>query len=314
MALHNATELQQYILKDVKQTGRNLGYGSFGRVEELIYAGARCAGKIIHEKFKQTTTRKIKNEWHILAALRHPNIVQFLGICYVPESDIPVLVIELLDKDLDTFLLERNTPSIVQKINILLDVAKGLVFLHSRSPSIIHCDLTARNVLLTSVLQAKISDLTNVHIIESNVLMRTLCTQSATLAYMPPEAMDNPPNFDGKFDIFSFGHIALYVALQEYPYRLLVGDYKGRNGDNVGNEHECRGPYIEKLHASFGPDHTITKLVMACLHDHPQCRPSTSEVLDDLQKLYMEHHPTLQSLLEGIQVGLFVFNFAKPIL
>ena len=95
------------------------------------------------------------------AASCHPCHPKFIGICS-EESTVPVLVMECLDANLETLLTQTSNLSIHAKINVLLNVAKCLVYLHSYSPPIIHRDLKARNILLTNTLLAKIaSDLGN---------------------------------------------------------------------------------------------------------------------------------------------------------
>ena len=339
MALDQARELQRYILNGIQRTGRSLGSGSFGRVEEVIHAGARCAGKVIHEGLIEPRgsghhdmIKKIEYECSIMSALRHPNIVQFLGICFFEESTVPVIVMECLEANLETLLTQTSSLSIHAKISVLLDVAKGLVYLHSHSPPIVHRDLTARNVLLTNTLLAKIADLGNSRIIESNALTRTLSMVPGTLVYMPPEALGNPPQYNEKLDIFSYGHLALYTVLQDFPCQLQLGVYNDpKNPDRTyaRNEVERRFRYIEKLRAKFRPTHTLTKLVTDCLHNHPQIRPSAAQVFQLLQTLQREqggesmrfslsdfiqdvpeekvqyhgNQPAIQNLLERIQVS-----------
>ncbi len=94
-----------------------------------------------------------------MAGLRHPNITLFLGLCFLEGSDLPLLVIERLEMSVDDLLeCSPNIPLAV-KISILTDTGIGLVYLHSREPPIVHRDLTARNILLTSSsLTAKITD------------------------------------------------------------------------------------------------------------------------------------------------------------
>lgn len=338
MDLRNARELQPYSLNGITCTTNCLGSGSFGYVIEVIHAGALCAGKVIHEGLihsngmaHQKIIRKIEYECRILSSLRHPNIVQFLGICFFEENYAPVLVMERLNANLEALLTQTSNLSIHAKIRVLLDVAKGLVYLHSHSPPIVHRDLTARNVLLTDMLQAKIADLGNSRIIESNSLTKTLSTVPGTLVYMPPEAMANPPQYTEKLDVFSFGHLALYTALQVFPCELLLGVYNDPNNPHracARNEVERRFRYVENLRKTFGPNNSITKLVTDCLHNHPKIRPSAVEVLHQLQMLQKDHgsehmkfclsdyinstpvekanyanQPAIQSLVERIQVS-----------
>ena len=283
-------ELEPYILKDIRQTGNHMGKGSFGYVVEVIHAGVLCAAKVIHKGLinagHQEMIRKIQHECHIMSSLRHPNIVQFFGICFFNEVTAPVIVMECLDANLETLLTQTTNLSIPAKIKVLLDVAKGLVYLHTLSPPIIHHDLTARNVLLTYTLLAKIGDLGNSRIIESNILTDTLSSFPGSLVYMPPEAMATPPVYNEKLDIFSYGHLALYTALQDFPCWLLPSVYydpKNPNKIQARNEVERRFRYLGNLRMRFGQNHIFTKLVTECLHNHAEIRPSAVEVLKQLQ-------------------------------
>lgn len=316
MDFYKSNELQRYILKGIERTGRRLGSGSFGYVEEVIHAGALCAAKVIHDGLIDASAigyknmiKKIEYECCIMYALRHPNIVQFLGISFFENSTVPVLVMERLDANLESLLTQTSNLSVHAKINVLLDIAKGLVYLHSRTPPIVHRDLTARNVLLTNTLLAKIADLGNSRIIESNELTKTLSTLPGTLVYMPPEAMANPPQYNEKLDIFSFGHLALYTALQDFPCELLLGVYNDPHNPNKAcarNELERRFRYVASLKTKFGPNHTITKLVTDCLHNHPLTRPSADQLLEQLQKLQKEHRS------EGMKFSLSDFIHNVP--
>ena len=148
--------------------------------------------------------------------MRHPHIVQFLGLCFLEGSPLPVLVMERLDSSLDELL--EGTPGLplTLKRSLLADVARGLLYLHTHNPPVVHRDLSARNVLLTSSLVAKISDLGNARIVNLHPgqLGRTLTYLPGTMVYMPPEAFDQHSRYGPRLDIFSFGHLALFTLIQ----------------------------------------------------------------------------------------------------
>ena len=101
------------------------------------------------------------------------------------------------------------------KLSILSDVTKGLVFLHTRSPVVVHRDLTARNVLLDAAMTAKIADLGNSRItnLRPGQLAQTMTRGiPGTLVYMPPEASTD--HYGPPLDMFSFGHLSLFAAIQ----------------------------------------------------------------------------------------------------
>ena len=185
--------------------------------------GLICAGKKIYEILLDAgnvgvdnISQKYLRECELMSDLRHPNVTQFLGVCFLPNCQLPVLVMERLDGSLDDLLeIVPNIP-LVLKRSTLEDVAQGLLYLHAHDPQIIHRDLTAKNVLLTSSLVAKITDLGNSRIVtlQPGQLARTLSRLPGTLSYMPPEALSSAARYGPSLDIFSFGHLALFTLTQ----------------------------------------------------------------------------------------------------
>ena len=159
---------------------------------------------------------KYQQECQLMSSLRHPNITQFLGICFLPGTQLPLLVMELLETSLDDLLEHMPNLPLSLKRSVLENVASGLLYLHNRNPPVIHRDLTSKNVLLTSSLVAKITDMGNSRIADmrSGQMVRTLSALPGTLVYMPPEALDNRHRYGASLDIFSFGHLALFTITQ----------------------------------------------------------------------------------------------------
>ena len=157
-----------------------------------------------------------------MSSLRHPNVTQFLGLCYLPGSQLPLLIMELLETSLDDLL--ENMPNIPMSLkrSVLEDVAKGLLYLHKRNPPVIHRDLTSKNVLLTPSLVAKITDMGNSRIVRPGQVIRTLSALPGTLVYMPPEARDDSHRYGPSLDIFSFGHLALFTIIQVISYYRVI--------------------------------------------------------------------------------------------
>ena len=151
-----------------------------------------------------------------MSSLHHPNITQFLGLCFLPGTRLPLLVMERLETSLDDLLEHMPNLPLSLKRSVLEDVARGLLYLHNRQPPVIHRDLTSKNVLLTSSLVAKITDMGNSRIVSMRPgqMARTLTQYPGTLVYMPPEAQDATHRYGAAMDVFSFGHLALYTLTQ----------------------------------------------------------------------------------------------------
>ena len=278
-------KLKKHFLKGVVSTGRTLGRGAFGKVVELEMAGTRCAGKQIHELLLgidvasvDIVINKFVEECSLMAEVKHPNIVQFLGICMLKGSEHPVLVMEYLDMSLDDFIQthQGNFP-LSLKYRILLDVVRGLQHLHTRDPVIIHRDITSRNILLNKAsLQAKIADLGNALMTETKRLMHTLSKMPGTVMYMPPEANGANPKYDSSLDMFSFGHLALYVAIEIFPEDILPATFMDPTTERIQghSEIERRQSYLYILYGleELGEQHPFCKVIRSCLHNLPQKR------------------------------------------
>ena len=314
--LRNHPGLRPFVLSDVQLTGIGIGGGAYGKVEEVVVP-VSAAAKTIYpflqgegrtgaaEQPKAAT--EFVRECQLMSTLRHPNIVQFLGVAFFPGSRLPALVMERLLTSLHD-LLDPDAPpppaavkplsfSMVLKCSVLQNVACGLAYLHDRSPPVIHRDLSARNVLLDSEMVAKIADLGVARILP-RITASSLTQGPGALVYMPPEAYGpgaDAPRYDASIDIFSFGVIALFTLGESFPSNLLGANFLTGGPDNrvlvARTEIQRREEYVqrskEKLRAcGHLPDdtHPLLRLIQRCLHNDPPMRPSICEVLGLLEE------------------------------
>ena len=117
---------------------------------QVAVSGAN-SGDTIRERFR--------TECLLLSRIRHPNIVQFLGVHYGPNSSDLTLVLEHLHMDLEQCFATYPQMPLSIKLGVLEDVSYDLLHLHTRKPPIFHRDLTASNILVTPDMRAKIADL-----------------------------------------------------------------------------------------------------------------------------------------------------------
>ena len=206
---------------------KKIGSGAFGVVFEGSYRSRPCAVKVLHElatqmrtnlpadQSKDTTSKALDRECEFLELFQHPNIVQHLSTDEHPMSGSTILVTELMDCNLRSYLSGLDEESLTSHCQLSLskDVASGLAYIHSRQ--IIHRDLCGDNVLLRlsqPVPVAKISDFGMSRLLDPSQMSSTLTAIGHRMGYLPPEALrlDNE-EYDHSLDVFSFGVIMVQI-------------------------------------------------------------------------------------------------------
>ena len=289
-------ELSDVTLTEVVPLNEELGRGAYGRVFTVKHNGIVRAAKKIHsilienvsDEEKQGITDDFIRECLCCSSIRHPNVVEFVGV-YYPAADLgfPVMVMELMNSSLTSFLKNNKSRIIFRKkISILHDVSTGLSYLHTRKPKILHRDLSSNNVMLTSELVAKIGDLGVAKVVraDNKQTKSKLTLAPGTLHFMPPEALEEDnPVYDTPIDVFSFGGIALHVFSEEWP---TPSSSKMRDPTTKKlvalSEAERRQKYLDRM---TGEAVRLRKIVEQCLDDEPDERPSIQEVSTIIEPL-----------------------------
>ena len=282
-------ELIPYILNkelvDEKNT-KKLGNGAYGTITKIKYCGTPCAAKELHpallpESLGKVLFRRGDPESHIverfcteikiLSEIRHPNFVRFIGVHIRESSTFPfVLVMELMDTSLacclDKYKSEKEKFTLAMKLYILQDVATALIYLHSQEPPILHRDLSANNILLTSNMRAKVADLGVAKILNVDVTKSTICPGS--IVYMPPEALQENPSYGIEIDIYSYGVLGFHTFSGKWP-----------NNQGAGSDQErC---FVDEIGEGVCLKGTLEK----CINRDPKKRLKASEILIDIEKV-----------------------------
>ena len=292
-------------------TGKKLGRGAYSTVIELSpndNESVCLAGKVFkRNKSPKMMQGKFERELQLMVDLKHENIVLCKGVCFLPSSMLPVLVMEKMETSFHDYLLDpdKSNLPVERKLSFLLDTARGLDYLHSHTPVIIHRDLTAKNVLLDSQLRAKIADFGNSRILDldPNAAPGTMTSVPGTLDYMPPEAMGGGVTYDPSLDVFSFGHLALFTLIQTHVWPLLPPIYTDSTGKiTTRSEVERRGQFIEKAEQLLSKSHPLLNLIKQCLHNNPAVRPQAKQLcsmIAGINALLLCPSTFLQVLLSG---------------
>ena len=277
--------------KQVIPTGTVLGSGAYGSVIELRFEGKIVAGKIFRTtsaEHRIAVQERIKDELTIMMEVNHPNVVQTMGVCFLPYEPLPVLLMERMDYNLHSCLMDPKhfRLPIRTKLSILCDIANGLTCLHNHRPVIVHRDLTANNVLLNSQLKAKIADFGNSRIFDTHTMIPGVSgSLQEPLDYNPFEGHEEMSECSPSIDVFQFGHLALFTVIQTPVRPLLAQTYTDEKTRLCArSEVERRQPFVEKAEQLLSKTHSLVVLIKQCLHNNPAVRPSSRNLLTTLQK------------------------------
>lgn len=302
------SNLKSFSFTDLKNATKNfrsetlLGEGGFGCVfkgwiDLNTFAPTKPgSGVVVAVKKLKPESCQGHKEWltevTYLGQLHHDNLVKLIGYC--SESDNRLLVYEFMPKgSLEQHLFRKGVQPITwtMRMNIAIDVARGLSFLHGLDANVIYRDLKASNVLLDSDYNAKLSDFglardgptgDNTHV-STKVL--------GTRGYAAPEYVATG-HLTPKSDVYSYG----VVLLELLSGRRALDEERGGFDDEtlvdwakpflIDSRRVLRimdtrlgGQYSKKAAQA------AAALALQCLHTDPRNRPPMTDVLATLEKL-----------------------------
>ncbi len=243
-----------------------LGTGGFGTVYRGLYHGIHpVAIKIIHHIEEDRHKDSFIREASLLKALRHRNVVQFLGASLDGPQGTALLVTELMELgDLWRALPakddneERIFGWYLRGAQCVSDVANGLHYLHTKR--VVHFDLKSANILLSKAGTAKLADIGMARVLNKSHL--SIISGLGTFAWSAPEVLSGRRCTE-KADIYSFGVVLWEICTGEAPAR----------GD------------MRPLKAPEDCPQAIVDLYEQCVREEPEERPSALNVLQTLARV-----------------------------
>ena len=257
LAAHNTEVWRIPSSKVVTMT--TIGTGGWG---EVLEGTVRVAVKRLHIAIlNQRNLERLQREMRLLAEVRHPNLVQFIGAVF--DRSPPLIITELLDMNLRQ-AYEQNILGPGDRLSIFIDVAKALEYLHQRYEPIIHRDVSAPNVLLQRMpnnqWKGKVSDLGS-----ANFLQNAQTMGEGAIVYSPPEVIPRAYNprreqvrQTTKIDVYSYGVLLCEVSTSRFP-----------SAENYWDMVESVRRDCPQLHA----------LIEHCTQERPEDRPNMEAVL-----------------------------------
>ena len=219
-AIEDTVERLWAISRDeITLSNKILGTGGWGYVTEATFRGRRVAAKCLHEAIVSPHNQELfANEMKISARCRHKNLVEFIGA--VPDHPA-IIVIEMMDCTLRFALSNgRVIPNHIHPICI--DVAQGLVYLHSIQPHpLIHRDVSAPNVLLKAVGTGWIAKLSDLGSAQFANIAQTLAPGCVLYAAPEVQQRDTALKQTEKVDVYSYGVLLIEILTREMPTGVL---------------------------------------------------------------------------------------------
>ncbi|ETW06164.1 TKL protein kinase [Aphanomyces invadans] len=267
--------------KDV-ELGNELGSGTFGCVYAARWKETSVAvKKIILQGDTQAIVTSFGAEASVMAQLRHPNVVMFMGVMLHPEY--VGLVMEICPKGSVHGVIHSEELKIdwTLLLRMLLDSARGMNFLHCSTPPLIHRDLKSINLLIDADWRCKVSDfgLSKLKALRNDAVAENKRLYVGTPMWLAPEVFNGEEHTE-KSDVYSFG-IILYEALSG------ASPFENVSADAV--------PFIVqsgKRPTDFSPldplDHaglqTLPALMHKCWDVNPNVRPTFAGIISILQQ------------------------------
>ncbi|XP_060188505.1 serine/threonine-protein kinase STY13-like isoform X1 [Lycium barbarum] len=202
--------------------GPAFAQGAFGKLYKGTYNGEDVAIKLLERpendlERAQLMEQQFQQEVMMLANLKHPNIVRFIGGCRKPM--VWCIVTEYAKGgSVRQFLNKRQNRSVPLKLAVkqALDVARGMEYVHGLN--LIHRDLKSDNLLIAADKSIKIADFGVARI---EVQTEGMTPETGTYRWMAPEMIQHRP-YTQKVDVYSFGIVLWELITGMLPFQNMT--------------------------------------------------------------------------------------------
>ncbi|XWS51590.1 hypothetical protein CRYUN_Cryun12cG0189800 [Craigia yunnanensis] len=282
----------KFMYKDILEATKNfdetccIGVGGFGKVYKAEMAdGQVFAVKKLssHGDIEMEEVKSFKNEIAALTEIRHRNIVKLYGFC--SQSRHLFLVYEFMERGSLAKILSDDVRAKEldwkKRILVIKGVAHALSYMHHDCvPPIIHRDISSKNVLLSSELEARLSDFGTARLLNPN--SSNWSAVAGTYGYVAPELAYSMAVTE-KCDVYSFGVLALEVLMGNHPGEL-ISNLHSSPGQKIGSadvlDPRLSSPVGQKLEEELS---FMLNLAILCSLVNPQSRPTMRSVSQQLE-------------------------------
>ncbi|XP_028788644.1 probable LRR receptor-like serine/threonine-protein kinase At3g47570 [Neltuma alba] len=270
-----------------------LGSGSFGLVYKAILPNEKIVAVKVFNIDMEEALRSFDIECLALCNLRHRNLVKIISCC--SNDAFKSLVMEFMSYgSLDRWLYSHNyCLDILQRLNIMVDVAAALEYLHhGTSTPIVHCDIKPSNILLDEDMVAHVSDFGIAKLLcegQLEIYTKTL----ATVGYMAPEyGCKGVVSFKG--DVYSYGIMLMEMFTRKKPTdEMFVEGLDLKDWVSKSTPHSIINILDANLLHKGNPNisnilphiSSIFELALSCCTKLPEARIMMTDVVVSLKKI-----------------------------
>ncbi|KAK4608337.1 hypothetical protein RGQ29_001948 [Quercus rubra] len=266
-----------------------LGRGAFAKVYKgvLEYEDRKLVAVKRLNTMEREGDMEFNAEVSAIGRTNHRNLVQLLGFCN--EGEHRLLVYEFMSNgSLANFLFGGSWPYWHQRIQIALETARGLFYLHEEcSTQIIHCDIKPQNILLDDSFSARISDFGLAKLLKADQT-RTTTGIRGTKGYVAPEWFRNMP-VTIKVDVYSFGILLLELICCRKSFEAEAKDEDQMILANWA--YDCYNNkkldlLVENDEEAIDDMKRLEKYVMIaiwCIQEDPSQRPTMKKVVQMME-------------------------------
>ncbi|KDO28680.1 TKL protein kinase [Saprolegnia parasitica CBS 223.65] len=227
--------------------------------------------------------KMLMSEISSMTRLQHSNVVKFLGFNFTPESGL-CCISEYMDGKTLRHLLDNPHAAAKlswpkEKIAIAINIASALAYMHSLKPVLIHRNVKASKILLSS---KKIAKLSGFGVARDRTFEMEMTTGVGDMQWSAPELLLDGEDYTEQVDVYSFGVVLTELDTGAVPFVEEMATM---------NKAELTMKLVTgSLRPQLSPDcpACIVKIVKQCLQQDPHLRPRSDKVLELLKQAQAE--------------------------